>query len=87
MVHLRAGKLARNNSLDTGLAGLNAALASNAAIHDDMSASLVLIEPSKNSDKYYILQLLSHKKQPSDFFVYMRWGEQAAAGRSCEGAL
>jgi len=133
------GKLVRNNTLDAGLAGLDAALASNAEVytlvymcihisispfissiylylggmctcvrarthaqtlantprthararahthtrahtrihtqvHDDMSASLVLVDAAKNTDKYYILQLLAHKKQPATFYVFNRWG-------------
>ena len=47
-----------------------------------LAASLVLIDPAKNMDKYYILQLLSHKKQPSDFYVYTRWGRTGTGGQS-----
>ena len=43
-------------------------------VHDDMSASLVLVDAAKNTDKYYILQLLAHKKQPATFYVFNRWG-------------
>ena len=46
------------------------------------AASLVKIDPAKNMDKYYILQLLSHKTQPSDFYVYTRWGRTGTGGHS-----
>jgi len=72
----------RNNTLDAGLAGLDAALASHAVVHDDMSASLVFVDAAKNTDKYYILQLLGHKKQPAQFYVFNRWGRTGTGGQA-----
>ena len=47
-----------------------------------MTASLVFVDASKNMDKYYILQLLRHKKSPSQFYVYNRWGRTGTGGQA-----
>mmetsp|Transcript_12094 Transcript_12094/g.25764 ORF Transcript_12094/g.25764 Transcript_12094/m.25764 type:complete len:598 (-) Transcript_12094:420-2213(-) len=55
-----------NNSpkIDSGISGLDASLASRARIHSNYHARLAFVDPTLNSDKYYILQLLQDEPPP-----------------------
>jgi predicted DNA-binding WGR domain protein len=52
---------------------------------DDHHAKLVLIELSKNSDKYFILQVLSAKASPRSkkvsYYHWTRWGKTGTGGQ------
>ena len=65
--------------IDSGLAGIDKALASRATLHSTLHAKLALIDPSKNSDKYYILQTLI---DDSSYHVYKRWGRTGTSGQA-----
>lgn len=52
-------------TVDSGVAGLDSAVASRVKIHTTYHARLALIDASKNSDKYYILQALVDEEPPS----------------------
>lgn len=49
-----------------------------------MDAMLVLVDPSKNMEKYYVLQMV-HLDAPTDggsFVVYTRWGRTGTSGQA-----
>ncbi|CAB9529297.1 expressed unknown protein [Seminavis robusta] len=48
---------ADGNVLDSGLAGVDGALASRARVHDEYHARLALVDLAANSDNYYVLRL------------------------------
>jgi predicted DNA-binding WGR domain protein len=52
-----------------------------AEVHDSITASLVFIEPAKNSDKYYIVQIIKHKAT-HEFYVFSRWGRTGTGGQA-----
>mmetsp|Transcript_4537 Transcript_4537/g.11627 ORF Transcript_4537/g.11627 Transcript_4537/m.11627 type:complete len:333 (-) Transcript_4537:123-1121(-) len=67
-------------TVDSGLAALDPKIAKAAKVHGgDMAARLALIDPSKNSDKYYILQLIEAKKK---YYVYRRNGRTGTSGQA-----
>eukprot|EP01062_Namystynia_karyoxenos_P026213 TRINITY_DN20439_c0_g1_i1.p1 TRINITY_DN20439_c0_g1~~TRINITY_DN20439_c0_g1_i1.p1 ORF type:complete len:379 (+),score=107.60 TRINITY_DN20439_c0_g1_i1:94-1137(+) len=81
-----------SGTVDSGLAKTNPALAENAVIlsggkHPSLplnyDAKLVLVEPSINSDKYYVLQCFCDGGDTSQSYVFSRWGRTGTAG-SCK---
>eukprot|EP00931_Biecheleriopsis_adriatica_P121613 TRINITY_DN96675_c0_g1_i1.p1 TRINITY_DN96675_c0_g1~~TRINITY_DN96675_c0_g1_i1.p1 ORF type:complete len:413 (-),score=109.05 TRINITY_DN96675_c0_g1_i1:71-1261(-) len=69
--------------VDRTLAKHNEELATRAVIAEDLDARLVLIDPSQNIDKYYVLQGLEDPSlEGSDerFYSYQHWGRTGAAG-------
>ena len=80
--------------IDSGLPGIDAALASRAEVHPDLHANLVLLNPTNKVDHYYILQVITDKKRTvskckknkknnsSDFFLFTRWGRTGTAGQA-----
>jgi len=73
--------------VDSGVAGVDAALASRALLHPKYHARLALVDPAKNSDKYYVLQVLvdMDKKAKSTskhtYYVFSRWGRTGTGGQ------
>lgn len=74
--------------MDTGVAGADAAVASNATVLEPFSARLALVEPANNSDKYYIAQVLQvkgkakgKKQPPLQFYCFTRWGRTGQGGQ------
>ena len=76
---------------------IDATLASQLKIHKTLHARLVLVEPNKNSDHYFILQVLvaeKHKHAPvdrnedtasstqEDLYLFTRWGVTGTSGSS-----
>eukprot|EP00038_Savillea_parva_P009603 m.184663 g.184663 ORF g.184663 m.184663 type:complete len:336 (+) comp16190_c0_seq1:41-1048(+) len=67
-------------TVDSGLEALNSKVAKTATVYNgDHGARLALVDPAKNSDKYYILQLLEAKK---DYYVYRRNGRTGTSGQA-----
>jgi len=62
---------------DAGLEALNKVMFKGAAVTS--FARLALVDHVKNIDKYYIIQLLEHKKK---FFVYRRSGRTGSSGQA-----
>jgi poly [ADP-ribose] polymerase 2/3/4 len=50
--------------VDSGVAGVDAVLASRVKLHDTLHARLVLVDPSTNLDEFYILQVLVDDDPP-----------------------
>ncbi|CAB9514117.1 polymerase 2 [Seminavis robusta] len=83
------------HQVDDGVAGIDAALASRAQVHDTLHARLALVDPSINSDKYYVLQVLveehpnkkaksnskTTKTSASQYHVFTRWGRTGTGGQ------
>jgi len=71
--------------VDSGVAGIDPALASRVEVHEHLRARLANVDPSKNCDKYYILQVLvqSCTKQSSGdrYRVFTRWGRTGTSGQ------
>jgi len=44
----------------------------------EVDARLVLVDPSKNMDKYYVLQLIN---EGTDFHLWQRWGRSGTSGQ------
>ncbi|CAJ1941075.1 unnamed protein product [Cylindrotheca closterium] len=45
-------------------------------------AMLALVNPAKNSDKFYILQLVEEENVDNKFHLYMRWGRTGTSGQA-----
>ncbi|KAL3941295.1 MAG: hypothetical protein SGBAC_004318 [Bacillariaceae sp.] len=45
-------------------------------------AMLALVNPAKNSDKFYILQLVADEENDDKFHLYMRWGRTGTTGQA-----
>jgi hypothetical protein len=73
-----------SGAVDKGVAQQNAALASRASVVAGLDARLVCIDPSTNSDKYYVLQGLEDTKiaehKPKRYYCYQRWGRTGTGG-------
>mmetsp|Transcript_30729 Transcript_30729/g.40815 ORF Transcript_30729/g.40815 Transcript_30729/m.40815 type:complete len:338 (+) Transcript_30729:73-1086(+) len=80
-------------TVDSGLAEVDAALSSRVVVHETLHARLALVDHSKNSDKYYILQVLvdgkkkkikkggSASKTGLDYYLFTRWGRTGTGGQ------
>lgn len=68
--------------VDRCLATANADLASRATLVDGLDARLVLINPTENVDKYYILQGLEDPSEDGDsrFYSLQSWGRTGTRG-------
>eukprot|EP00584_Thalassiosira_punctigera_P015440 CAMPEP_0172575658 /NCGR_PEP_ID=MMETSP1067-20121228/137322_1 /TAXON_ID=265564 ORGANISM="Thalassiosira punctigera, Strain Tpunct2005C2" /NCGR_SAMPLE_ID=MMETSP1067 /ASSEMBLY_ACC=CAM_ASM_000444 /LENGTH=1047 /DNA_ID=CAMNT_0013368309 /DNA_START=27 /DNA_END=3169 /DNA_ORIENTATION=- len=71
------------DAMDPGVAGIDGALASRAAVHDEHRARLALVDPAANSDKYYILQMLIDENPPRKR-KRGRGGKKKASGGAAE---
>eukprot|EP00592_Proboscia_alata_P013602 CAMPEP_0194386802 /NCGR_PEP_ID=MMETSP0174-20130528/88561_1 /TAXON_ID=216777 /ORGANISM="Proboscia alata, Strain PI-D3" /LENGTH=277 /DNA_ID=CAMNT_0039176361 /DNA_START=95 /DNA_END=924 /DNA_ORIENTATION=+ len=75
--------------VDTGVSQVNAALASRSKVHETFNARLAHVDVSKNSDRYYILQVLVDEKKKSgkkkspgpDHYLFTRWGRTGTSGQ------
>jgi poly [ADP-ribose] polymerase 2/3/4 len=80
--------------VDSGVAGIDGALASRAVVHEEYHARLALVDPAQNSDKYYILQVLvderpakkqkggSAKNRQPQYYLFTRWGRTGTGGQA-----
>lgn len=79
--------------MDSGVAGLDAALASRARVHEEYHARLALVDAAVNSDKYYVLQVLVDENPPKKsrgnkkksgplHYLFTRWGRTGTGGQA-----
>ncbi|KAJ8603157.1 hypothetical protein CTAYLR_004590 [Chrysophaeum taylorii] len=67
--------------VDKGLGVVDASVAQRVRVHEDFDARLALVEPTKNSDKYYLLQLVADTSSSSSFWCFARWGRTGTSGQ------
>eukprot|EP00581_Thalassiosira_minuscula_P008897 CAMPEP_0183707052 /NCGR_PEP_ID=MMETSP0737-20130205/3729_1 /TAXON_ID=385413 /ORGANISM="Thalassiosira miniscula, Strain CCMP1093" /LENGTH=859 /DNA_ID=CAMNT_0025934623 /DNA_START=219 /DNA_END=2799 /DNA_ORIENTATION=+ len=82
-----------SNVVDSGVAGIDGALASRVHVHETYHARLALVDTAANSDKYYILQVLIDERPPkkkkgkkakngSEYYLFTRWGRTGTGGQA-----